>query len=104
MTASDLLPWGLAAVAGLGIGGFYFYGLWWTLGRLAASEHPRLLLGTGYLVRVLVAMLGFWLVIRRDVVSFFFTLGGFFLMRVVLTRTLGPPEDDPRKFIGNRKA
>ncbi|WP_373499913.1 ATP synthase subunit I [Desulfococcus sp.] len=104
MTGNDLLRWGLAAAAGLGIGGFYFYGLWWTLGRLAASKHPRFLLGAGYLVRVFVAMLGFWLVIRNDVVSFFFTLAGFFLVRVVLTRTLGPPEDKPGNFITNRQA
>ena len=104
MTGSDLLRWGLAAAAGLGIGGFYFYGLWWTLRQTGGKRTPRLLLGAGYLVRVLVAMLGFWLRIRKDLVSFFLTLAGFFLMRVVLTRTLGPPEDDPGKFIGKEQA
>lgn len=89
MTWSDLLLWGLFAALGLGIGAFYFCGLWWTVGRLAASPRPRLLLGVSYLVRVMAAMLGFWFAIRVGLVPFFWTLAGFFLMRVLLTRKLG---------------
>lgn len=89
MTWSDLLLWGLFAALGLGIGAFYFCGLWWTAGRLAASPRPGLLMGASYLVRVMAAMLGFWFAIRVGLVPFFWTLAGFFLMRVLLTRKLG---------------
>jgi len=92
MTWNELLRWGTAAAWGLAIGGFYFYGLWWTLRRIPARTRPGLWLGISYAVRLTVAMLGFWLVIRKDIVSFFFTLGAFFLMRVVLTRRLAGSE------------
>jgi len=103
MTRSDLLRWGLAAMWGLGIGGFYFYGLWWTLAGLSKSTKPGRWLGISYMVRVSVAMLGFWLVVRNDLICFFITLATFFLMRFILTRTLGPPEGNPEKFIGSEQ-
>jgi F1F0 ATPase subunit 2 len=88
MTWSDALWWAAATGWGLVIGGFYFYGLWWTLRKLPGKKRPGLWLGISYAVRTTLAMLGFWLAIRNGVVPFFFSVGGFFLMRGVLTRRL----------------
>ncbi len=91
MTASDVLGWVLSAAWGSALGGFYFYGLWWSLGRISRVRRPRRWLAVGFAVRLGIALLGFWLVIRRDPTSFFFTLGAFFLARLVLTRLIAGP-------------
>jgi F1F0 ATPase subunit 2 len=99
MTWSDFLRWTTAAAWGLAVGGFYFYGLWWTLRKAPSRTNPKLWLGISYAVRLTVALVGFWLVLQKDVVSFFFTLGAFFLMRVLLTRRLAGPNGPRPEFV-----
>lgn len=96
---NDFLCWGLATMAGGLCGGFYFYGLWWTLVGLWKRSSPKRWLAISYAVRMSVALLFFGLLIRKDVRFFFFALAGFFLMRMVLTRVLCGPNGDSRPLM-----
>lgn len=96
ITQIDLLSWGLASLWGIGLGIFYFGGLWWTLRILPGKSNARLLLGLSFVLRALIALLGFYIIIQRGVYGFFFTIGGFFLIRFIMTRMLGPAERNTR--------
>ena len=63
----DLLALTLAFVAGLGLGLLYFGGLWLTVRQLPASEHPFLLFFVSLLLRLAIALGGFYLIIARFV-------------------------------------
>ncbi|MGK7926742.1 MAG: ATP synthase subunit I [Spirulina sp.] len=63
----DLLALTLAFVAGLGLGLLYFGGLWLTVRQLPASEHPFLLFSVSLLLRLAIALGGFYLIIARFV-------------------------------------
>ncbi len=71
MMWNDFLHRVLAAAVGMAIGSFYFYGLWWTLCRIPSCSRPKFWLGISWLVRLSGALIGFWLVMRKDAVSFF---------------------------------
>ena len=92
MTQTDILFWGLGLVWGAAIGLFYFWGLWRTLLVIQKRSRPKLWLGLSYALRTVVALTGFWVVMRKDLTAFFFTLGGFFFVRFFLTRRLGVME------------
>jgi F1F0 ATPase subunit 2 len=89
MTSADFFRWATAILWGLAVGGFYFYGLWWTLQKIQGKERPGRWLAASYAVRLVVALAAFWLAIRGGLDCLFLTLGGFFLMRILLTRRLG---------------
>jgi F1F0 ATPase subunit 2 len=89
MGPRDVLVLILAMAWGSIIGLFYFWGLWRTLHFVQGKTRARLWLVMSFLVRTSAAMAGFWLVIREDVTAFFFTFGGFFIMRLILTRKFG---------------
>ncbi len=69
-------------IAGMGIGMFYFAGLWWSLKRLSSFQEPALWLFTSFLVRSGVSLAGFYLVSRGGWKGMLFCLFGFFLMRM----------------------
>ncbi|MCF8043294.1 MAG: hypothetical protein K9K36_13965 [Desulfarculaceae bacterium] len=80
----------LAFAAGLAVGWFFFYGLWWTVRRLPTSRHPALLtlgslgLRMGVSLGVLfVVMAGDWRRLAAAVV-------GVVVMRLILVRRLRP--------------
>jgi F1F0 ATPase subunit 2 len=104
MTLTEVSRWVLAMVAGCLLGGFYFYGLWWTLGRWLTASSPNRWLAISYGVRTGVVLFVFGFFIRTDLIAFGFTLAGFFLMRMVLTRVLGRPDGDPRPKTGSENA
>lgn len=52
----------LAGVAGLGLGAMFFGGLWWTLRKSLASEHPALWLLGSLLARMGLLLVGLYLV------------------------------------------
>lgn len=88
MTTIDYLFWGLGFFCGLGIGLFYFGGLWWTLVHLPHRVRPGIWLAASYLFRVSIALFGFWLIMRKSLVALFFSLAGFILMRIVFSRKI----------------
>ena len=94
MTGSEMLYWVFASAWGAALGLFYFGGLWYTLQTLPKRTRPRLWIGLSYLFRMLIILAGFWLVMKKDLKAFFFTLAAFFLMRFILTRKIGKAKGD----------
>ena len=72
------------------LGLFYFGGLWMTLKTALGRRRPQYRMVGSWMVRLAVVLAGFWLVLRMNLPLFFCTLAGFFIVRVVLIRVLGP--------------
>ncbi len=75
----------LAMLCGALLGGFFYGGLWWTVRHLARSRHPALTVFTSMLLRMGVALGGFYVVGRSDWVRLMSCLLGFLLARVAVT-------------------
>lgn len=86
--AVDVTRWAVAFLGGGLLGLCYFGGLWLTLKKILEKRWPQRWLGVSLLVRLTVALTGFWAVARTDAGAFFFAVGGFFLVRIVLTRKI----------------
>ena len=87
---SPLLPLLLAFTAGLGLGLFYFGGLWLTVRRLSASRDPVPLLLVSFVGRTALAMVGFYFVMGGCWERALACLAGFLVARLVLTSRLRP--------------
>lgn len=87
---SSLLPLLLAFAAGLGLGLFYFGGLWLTVRRLPTSRHPVPLMLVSFAARTAVAVVGFYFVMGGRWERALACLAGFLVMRFVLTVQLRP--------------
>lgn len=86
MTWIDGLWLALAALAGVAIGLFYFGGLWLTTQRLVSAQRPALLFMASYLVRLVVALGGFYLVSGGRWERMVACLAGFLLGRAWMLR------------------
>ncbi|MRR56520.1 MAG: ATP synthase subunit I [Deltaproteobacteria bacterium] len=86
----------LAAVAGLALGLFYFGGLWLTVRKIPRSGNPGILILGSFVVRLLVTLCGMYLVMDGKWELLVACLAGFLLMRIVLTRKLGPGRKESR--------
>ena len=80
-----LLLGALAMLCGALLGGFFYGGLWWTVRDLTRSRHPALTGFTSMLLRMGVALGGFYVVGRSDWVRLMSCLLGFLLARVAVT-------------------
>lgn len=80
----------LAFVAGLAVGWFFFYGLWWTVQRLPTSEHPALLTLGSLGLRMGVSLGVLFLVMAGDWRRLAVAVGGVVVMRLILVRRLRP--------------
>jgi F1F0 ATPase subunit 2 len=80
---SGALP---ALAAGVALGVFYFGGLWWTVVRGVAARQPALLFFASLLLRIAVAMLGFYLVAHGSWERLLMCLAGFVMARLIVTR------------------
>lgn len=81
---SDILPLVLAGLAGLGLGLFYFGGLWLTVRQLPVSHAPALLVLGSFLGRTALTVLGFYFVMAGRWERLLACLLGFLVMRTVL--------------------
>jgi F1F0 ATPase subunit 2 len=87
---SPFLPLLLAFAAGLGLGLFYFGGLWLTVRRLPAWRHPVPLLLASFAARTAAVVLGFYFVMGGRWERALACLVGLLVMRFVLTAWLRP--------------
>ena len=87
---SAVLPLLLALVAGLGLGLFYFGGLWLTVQRLGRTRNPTLLFAFSLLVRTALAVWGMYLVMGGSWQRMLACLAGFIIMRQLMISRLRP--------------
>ena len=76
----------LACIAGVAIGVLFFGGLWWTLRRTLWSKVPALWFLGSLLVRMAIALTGFYFVSNRHWERLLACLLGFLLARLMVTR------------------
>jgi F1F0 ATPase subunit 2 len=86
----------LAFLSGVGIGFFYFGGLWWTVRRLPHTARPTLLSMGSFIPRVLVTLTALYFVMSGEAWRLVVCLIGFTVARIGLIRRLRPvPADRP---------
>jgi len=83
----------LATVTGVGLGMVFFGGLWWTLKKGLSSRRPALWFTGSLLVRMALALAGFYLVSDGHWQRLLLCLSGFLVARVVTTWLTRPPVD-----------
>jgi F1F0 ATPase subunit 2 len=84
-------------LAGVLLGAFFFGGLWWTIRTGSPSQWSGLLFSASLLVRMAVAVTGFYLVSHGDWRKLVACLVGFLLARIAVTRLIGfPPAKSTR--------
>ncbi len=86
----------LSALAGLLLGLFYFGGLWLTVRKIPGSGNPGILILGSFVVRLLVTLSGMYLVMDGKWERLVACLAGFLVLRIVLTRILGPASGESR--------
>ncbi len=87
---SLFLPLALAAVAGMGLGLFYFGGLWLTSRQMPTCRRPTPLLVVSFLGRTAVVLAGFYVVMGGRWERILACLVGFMLARFLLVYHLRP--------------
>jgi F1F0 ATPase subunit 2 len=92
---NDPLTLALAWGAGLLIGGVFFGGLWWTVRRALVSPHPAFWIFGSLLVRMGVALVGFYFVGDGHWERLLLCLVGFGVARFVVTRLTRPQLSAP---------
>ncbi|MDI6741686.1 MAG: ATP synthase subunit I [Smithella sp.] len=74
---------------GLVLGAFYFLGLWRTVKKMAASEHPVRLMVGSFAVRMIIVLTAFYFIMGGQWERLTAALIGFVAMKMLLTRRLG---------------
>ncbi len=81
----------LSLASGIGLGIFYFGGLWLTLKQLPYSQQPVLLTLGSFFGRTAVCLFVFYLVVRvSHLEGLALSLVGFIIMKFMLVRSLSP--------------
>lgn len=87
---NDFLILLLAGLAGIVLGVFFFGGLWWTVRRSTFSPHPARLFVSSFLIRMTVAVGGFYLIADGDWRRILAWLLGFLIARWLVLRWTRP--------------
>jgi F1F0 ATPase subunit 2 len=92
---NELLSLAVPLVAGVFLGAVFFGGLWWTVVRGVSSPRPALWFIGSKLLRMGVALGGFYLVGGADWRRWLLCLLGFILARIVTWRLTRSPAQNP---------
>jgi F1F0 ATPase subunit 2 len=84
----------LAGLAGLMLGACFFGGLWWTIQKAVSSQRPALLFLVSLMLRMCIALAGFYFVGHADWQRLLACLFGFILARFLVLR-LARPQVEP---------
>ena len=90
----NVLSLAAAAAAGAVLGTIFFGGLWWTVRKGMSSERPALWFFGSLMLRMSIALLGFFVVGREDWTRWLLCLVGFVLARLAVWRLTQPLGDD----------
>ena len=82
---NETLMLALAWVAGGGLGAVFFGGLWWTVRKGVSSKQPALWFFASLLVRMSIALVGFYFVGRGHWERLVVCLLGFILARLAVS-------------------
>jgi F1F0 ATPase subunit 2 len=82
----EALVMGSALVAGVLLGAMFFGGLWWTVRKGMSSKQPALVFFGSLLLRMSIALAGFYLMARVSWESVLVCLLGFVMARLIVTR------------------
>ena len=77
-----------AVLCGGLLGLMFFGGLWWTLRRMPSARQPHLLMLGSSVLRMSMALAGFYICVRVGLTALLGCLAGFVGMRLWLTRKL----------------
>jgi F1F0 ATPase subunit 2 len=91
MTMNEALTLVLAWVAGGVLGAMFIGGLWWTVQKGVSSKHPALWFSTSLLLRMSIALAGFYFVSGGHWERLLACLLGLVIARFIVTRLAGPP-------------
>ena len=90
-----LLTLVLALVAGLVLGAIFFGGLWWTVRKGVSSQQPALWFFGSLLLRMSIALAGFYFVSGGHWERLLLCLLGFVMARLVVTWLTRPSVEQP---------
>ena len=93
MATTDLLTLTLAWAAGTGIGAVFFGGLWWTIRQGMSSRQPALWFFGSLLLRMGIALVGFYVVSGTRWERLVSCLIGFVMARLAVTWLTQPSGD-----------
>src|SRR5664280_71541 len=93
MTMNETLTLALALAVGLLLGVIFFGGLWWTVRKGVSSKQPALWLFGSLLVRMSIALAGFYFVGRGHWERLVVCLLGFIIARLIVTWLTRPSGD-----------
>ena len=82
----------LAWVAGGALGAMFFGGLWWTVQKALSSQRPALWLFGSLLLRMSLALAGFYFVAGGHWQRLLACLAGFVVARLIVTRLIRDAE------------
>ena len=91
---TDVAALGAAVGLGLLAGALFFGGLWWTVRKGVSSKRPALWFSGSLLLRMSVALAGFYLVSGRHWERLLLCLLGFVVARLVVTWWTRPAGED----------
>jgi F1F0 ATPase subunit 2 len=83
---NDYVILAFALVAGLLLGAIFFGGLWWTVRKGVLSKHPAFWLLSSLLLRMGIALAGFYFVGRGNWERLVICLLGFVIGRIIVMR------------------
>ncbi|HDP95472.1 MAG TPA: ATP synthase subunit I [Candidatus Aminicenantes bacterium] len=86
---TDALTLAAALAAGIAIGMIFFGGLWWTVKKGVSAGRPALWFGGSLVVRMGVAVAGFYFVFDGDWQRLLACTVGFLVARIIVIRLTG---------------
>ena len=86
MIPHDIVTLVIVFHVGLGIGAFYFGGLWWTVRRLPDSTSPAWLTFGSFSIRMGITLLGFYVAMGGRWERLAVCFAGFLVARYVVLR------------------
>jgi F1F0 ATPase subunit 2 len=84
----------LSLIVGLALGLFFFGGLWWTVRKAINSSNPALWFLGSVMLRMAVAISGFYLVMAGDWRRLCIALAGFIIARMLVTHFSPSPQEN----------
>lgn len=86
----EVLVLALVLISGIVLGGLFFGGLWWTVGKGTSSERPALWFLGSLVLRTGVLLTGFYFVAHAHWERLVISVLGFIIARVIVTRFTKP--------------